>query len=162
MEIWKLLVQSLVILVVIVVAMLGTATKLQTARNIKLHGAVNGNVNFDGNEDVTINTTQDNIAVLTGNVTINASSSNSVQISYPSGYTKDNSILLACGLMLNNDPYSKGYNYYGIFSDASDLLDYAYRRRVNLASDKILLFIQNPITDNAITVKYKLVLMKIS
>lgn len=119
-------------------------------------------MNGDKIQHRAINTILPAMATLTGSVTINASSQNSVQISYPSGFTKDNSILLACGLMLNNDPYSKGYNYYGIFSDASDLLDYAYRRRVNLASDKILLFIQNPITDNAITVQYKLVLMKIA
>ena len=127
-----------------------------------MHGAVSGNVNFDGNEDVTINTTQDNIAVLTGNVTINASSSNSVQISYPSGYTKDNSILLACGLMLNNNPYSKGYNYYGLYYDSGDLFDYAFRRRVNLADSKILLTIYNPTTEQSTNIQYKLVLMKIS
>lgn len=127
-----------------------------------MQGAVSGNTNFDGSGDVTINTLQSNISEITGSITINASSVNSVQISYPAGYTKDNSILLACGLMLNNDPYSKGYNYYGIFSDASDLLDYAYRRRVNLKSSNILLVVYNPITDNSITVNYKLVLMKIS
>lgn len=34
-----------------------TATKLQTARNIKLDGAVTGNANFDGSGNATINTT---------------------------------------------------------------------------------------------------------
>lgn len=33
-----------------------TATKLATARNIKLQGAVSGNTNFDGSENVVINT----------------------------------------------------------------------------------------------------------
>lgn len=111
---------------------------------------------------MTINTSQSNISEITGSVIINASGVNSVQISYPSGFNKDNSILLACGLMLNNDPYSKGYNYHGIFTDSGDLLDYAFRRRVNLKSSNILLVVYNPVTDNAITVNYKLVLMKIS
>lgn len=39
----------------------GTATKLGTARNIELSGAVNGAVSFDGSEDVTISTTLSNI-----------------------------------------------------------------------------------------------------
>lgn len=42
---------------VIVVAMLGTATKLQTARNIKVKGSVNGNADFDGSGNLEINTT---------------------------------------------------------------------------------------------------------
>lgn len=33
-----------------------TADKLKTARNIKLQGAISGNANFDGSNDVTINT----------------------------------------------------------------------------------------------------------
>ena len=36
--------------------MLGTATKLQTARNIKVKGSVNGNANFDGSGNIEINT----------------------------------------------------------------------------------------------------------
>lgn len=102
------------------------------------------------------------IAVLTGNTSINASSNKTIEITYPSGYTKDNSILLACGLSLVNDPYSKGYNYYGLYNDSSDILSYALRRRVNLASSKILLTVYNPVTDQAMNVQYKLVLMKIS
>lgn len=139
-----------------------TTSKWGTARTLTLSGAVSGSTSVDGSGNVTISTTQANISTLTGNVTINASSSKTTEISYPSGYTKDNSILLACGLKLNNDPYSKGYNFYGIFSDSSDLLDYAFRRRVNLASNKVLLFIQNPMTDSAVTINYKIVLMKIS
>lgn len=40
-------------------AMLGTANKLKTARNIKLQGAVSGNADFDGSKNVTIDTTQE-------------------------------------------------------------------------------------------------------
>lgn len=38
-----------------------TATKLATKRNIKLQGAVSGNANFDGNENIVINTSLPNI-----------------------------------------------------------------------------------------------------
>ena len=37
--------------------MLGTATKLQNARNIKVQGSVNGNANFDGSGNIVITTT---------------------------------------------------------------------------------------------------------
>lgn len=43
----------------ILVLMLGSATKLKTARNIALTGAVTGNANFDGTGNISINTTQE-------------------------------------------------------------------------------------------------------
>lgn len=109
-----------------------------------------------------INTFVQPISVLTGTSSINASSNKVIEIAYPSGYTKDNSILLACGLSLANNPYNKGYNYYGLYYDSGDFMDYAFRRRVNLADSKILLTIYNPATEQSINVQYKLVLMKIS
>ena len=75
-----------------------TTTKLQTARNIKLQGAVSGNANFDGSGNIIINTTQSNIAILTGSTVVNASSSKTVTINYPSGYTESNCIPVAFAL----------------------------------------------------------------
>ncbi len=46
----------MLILLVVVVAMLGSATKLKNTRNIKLQGAVSGNTNFDGSKDIVIDT----------------------------------------------------------------------------------------------------------
>lgn len=60
-----------------------TATKIITARKITLSGAVNGNVEFDGTEDVTIKTEQSNIVILTGNITL-TNGNGSVNINYPS------------------------------------------------------------------------------
>lgn len=84
--------------------MLGTTTKLKTARNIKLQGAVSGNANFDGSANITINTTQTNIAVLDGSISLTANttdnaSNNKMQqtqwsMDYPSGFSKDNSIVI--------------------------------------------------------------------
>lgn len=47
---------TLVVLLVVVGGMLGTATKLATARNIKLQGAVSGIGVFDGSANININT----------------------------------------------------------------------------------------------------------
>lgn len=73
-----------------------TANKLVTPRNIALTGAVKGNAKFDGSADITINTTQNNIFILSGNMVLNASSNpgtykvTTKKISYPSGFNKDN------------------------------------------------------------------------
>lgn len=64
-----------------------TASKLATARNIKIQGAVSGNANFDGSNNVVINVVQANIAVLTGNITTpaagNSVTTGTVEINYP-------------------------------------------------------------------------------
>lgn len=73
--------------------------KLKTARNIALSGAVSGNVNFDGSANVTINTTQANIAVLTGTIQMPEAGSSilngETSVSYPSGFNKDNCCVLS-------------------------------------------------------------------
>lgn len=102
-EIWKVMLQ--VMLVVILVAMLGTATKLQTARNIKLQGAVSGNVDFDGSGNVIINTAQTNISVLTGDMTLIAASdgdskTTTKDLTLPNGFTKDNCMVISQGIKL--------------------------------------------------------------
>lgn len=135
-----------------------TATKLQTARNIKLQGAVNGNANFDGSGNITINTTQSNIAVLTGSTVVNASSSKTVTINYPSGYTESNCIPIAFALKST----AKGYNYFGAYKYSSDLMFNAFTRRLNLESSNISVYIENPTSDQDLTINYKIVLMKIS
>ena len=68
-----------------------TASKLQTARNIAISGAVKGSANFDGSGNVTINTTQNNIFVLSGSL----SSGNNLEINYPTGLTKDNCVCIS-------------------------------------------------------------------
>lgn len=70
--------------------MLGTATRLQNARTISLSGAVSGSTSFNGSGNVTITTTQTNIAVLTGTLEIGGAKS----LPYPDGYNKNNCIPL--------------------------------------------------------------------
>ena len=137
----------------------GSATKLETARNIKLQGAVNGNADFDGSKNITINTVQGNIVVLIGTMTVAKNSTGDKTINYPKGYSIDNSVLISCGIKATE---AKGYNYEGHFDDSADVLNSSYKRRVNLNSSNIVLAVINPMTDQSINVTYKIVLMKVS
>lgn len=100
------------------------------------------------------------IATFAGEITINGSTSSSITINYPSGFTKDNSVLLSCGLVLKGDGNAKGYNYYGLFADTSDTLNNAYRRRINFTNDNIKLWVENPGT-SILTLTYKIAVMKV-
>ena len=148
----------------IAVAILGTATKLKTIRNIALSGAVKGNANFDGSGNVEINTTQNNIFVLSGSVYIEpvtevgGSSGANVTINYPSGCNADNCVPIACGVKYT----TKGYNYVGIYQDAMDSFLNAFKRTLTLTPDNIILRINNPATDSGHTFYYKIILMKIN
>lgn len=138
----------------------GTATKLKTPRNIAISGAISGNANFDGSGNVNIVTKQANVSVLTGELTIPASTSNNKIITYPLGYNKANCIEISTAIM-NKTNETKGYNYVGLYTNSSDGLANAYYRRLNLIDSGINLYVTNPNTSN-ITVLYKIVLMKIS
>lgn len=92
-----------------------TATKLQTARTISLSGAVKGSASFDGTKNVTISTTQDNIAILTGKVNIKYNAGDygysiALQLNYPSGYNKNNCIVIGFGTK-RNGATDYGYSY---------------------------------------------------
>lgn len=145
------------VLVLVVVGNSNTATKLQNLRNIKLQGAVTGNANFDGSRDITISTNQNNIATITGSVSIEASSTKVTSINYPSDYSDSNCIPIAIGVNVN----TKGYNYAGFFDDSQDLMYNAYKRHITLGSSNMSLYIKNPNTSST-TFSYKIVLMKIS
>lgn len=139
--------------------MLGSATKLQTKRNIKLQGAVSGNADFDGSGNVTINTTQSNIAVLSGSFDVEATTYGKTTINYPSGFTVDNCVLISLGIYA----YTKnGYNYYGQMSEFTSDIGYSsLNRKINLDSTGIILQAENKATSSK-TITYKIVLMKIS
>lgn len=125
-----------------------------------MQGAILGNTNFDGSGNIVINTTQSNISMLTGSLTINASTSANKTIVFPAGYNKDNCVITSVGIV-NSSNVAKGYNYVGTYNDSSDSLNNAYYRRINLIDEGIKLSVTNPNT-NAITVSYKILLMKIS
>lgn len=89
-----------------------TATKLNKPRNITLNGAVSGNANFDGSGNVTITTTQANIAVVTSSLTTPDTTSSSTQgvvdIPYPAGFNKNNCVIIS--LMSKNNSMSSESN----------------------------------------------------
>lgn len=143
-----------------------TATKLQTSRNIALSGAVKGNANFDGSGNITINTSQNNIAVLTGTV-----NGKGVDIEYPNGFTKDNCVCICAMLQNPNNPNGAwGICNGGTFTSASYVTG-ALPLKIVL-STKIGIQVRNinisdgteqTVLANSTTAdfKYKVILMKI-
>lgn len=77
----------------------GTATKLKDARSIELKGAVTGSASFDGSKNISITTTQSNIAVLTGIITMPEKNSESLTgiatVNYPAGFTSGNCVVIS-------------------------------------------------------------------
>ena len=149
-----------------------TATKLQTARNIAIGGAVKGSANFDGSGNITINTSQNNIFVLTGKMSIGGKTSgtefaySNVQLDFPSGLTRDNCVVLAFGTKSNAN---LGYTYENLYSSStlSFAMLYAAGPKavtvggINTTANKIIVHGSNYSSD-AITFYYKIVLMKVS
>ena len=158
-EIWKVM----LILLVVVLVMLGTATKLQTARNIKLQGAVSGKANFDGSENVIINTTQTNITVLKGQLV-----EGEANINYPSGYTKDNCVIISFS-MENTNLKNSHWAYGGLF-DSSSYVGAAVPYKIYMNVSNISIRIKNivlldnePVHEGEVSppFNYRLILMKI-
>lgn len=152
----------LAILLVILVLMLGSATKLQTARNIALTGDVTGSTNFDGSGNVTITTDLTNVAVLTGIAT-----NGDAEIDYPVGFNASNCVVISH--MLQRSGSANGY-YAGSTLETSNGTTGALPNYVTLASSKIYLHIRQIfITSNSqiiagdvnYDIYYKIVLMKI-
>ena len=151
--------------------MLGSANKLKTPRTISLSGAVAGSTNFDGSGNVTIQTSQNNIAVLTGTMTLEANtqegfeSGNKKQtikkIDFPTGYNKDNCVCLAFGIKRDAN---KNYSYGTGVTDTYQSVSGSYDRNIVLGASadnkKIDLVIWQAMTSST-TIYYKIVLMKI-
>ena len=141
-----------------------TATKLATARNIKLQGAVSGNTNFDGSGNVVINTIQDNILIIIGTIEMPEANSEvitgKIEIKYPNGLTKDNCMIIS--LMshntLHNDWWSTSYN--SKYSDSmtkgsGDLVATLKPNNITVASNKV------STQEDRKDVTFKLILMKL-
>lgn len=150
--------------------MLGSATKLQTKRNIKLQGAVSGNADFDGSGNVTITTVQTNIAVLEGNISLDANTNDNVSnnkmqqtqwsIDYPAGFTKDNSILLCfSGRFYTTKGYAFG-DASGSGFDSVGMVTGAIPRDITFG-DKLNCQAYNMATSTK-TFYYKIVIMRVS
>ena len=139
--------------------MLGTATKLKSARNIIIKGAVSGTASFDGSKNVELNTIFSGVSVITGNFTMTAQNDYTKDISYPEGYNKNNCVVIAFGISIQNDTNAKGYNYFGFFENSSDLLNNGLKRSVNLRNSDIHIIVNK--TGGTGTYSYKIALLKI-
>lgn len=149
-----------------------TASKLQTARSIAISGAVKGSANFDGSGNVTINTSQNNIFVLTGKMTIDGKTSDTdfawsnVRLDFPPGLNRNNCVVLAFGTK-NSD--NMGYAYGNLCSQSTISLAMLFAAGPeavilggrDASKDGIYVYGSN-YSDTAITFYYKIVLMKVS
>lgn len=148
-----------------------TADKLKTARKIKLTGAVSGEASFDGSRDVTISTTQANIAVLEGELPQD-DKSEEVSTSYPEGFNKTNCIVIsaegiratsdsselyAFGTMYDSRSYVRGGIPLSVIRRNSDIVICA---KNIILTDGNQVFAR-PLAENA-GFKYRVVLMKIN
>ena len=147
----------MLVLLVAVAVMLGSASKLQTPRTITLSGDVTGSTSFDGSKNVSITTQLANVAVLTGTITAEASKSGTANINYPAGFNADNCVPICFGVKIIEN---RGFNYFGTYEDSADLLNNSYERKLNLNSTNIVAVVKNPTTSSN-SIKYKIVLMKV-
>ena len=86
-----------------------SASKLQNSRTISLSGAVSGSVDFDGGENVNINTTQSNIVVLNStNINKNGYGVYIANFNFPNGFNKQNCVPIAVGFK------SGHWRYFGV------------------------------------------------
>lgn len=161
--------------------MLGSATKLKTARKINgtnfdgsqdittgkwgvsrkitINGALSGNANVDGSKDITITVSQANMAILTGSFTANAETAARVKtIAYPTGYNKSNCVIIAYGRQYSENV---GYAFGHHSNDSAGMMYASNDGNACLAPDNIELWYRN-IAQSKITINYKLVLLKIS
>lgn len=148
-----------------------TTTKWGTSRNIALTGAITGSANVDGSGNVTITTTQGNIATLTGDMTLAAATQQEYQegtekqtqinINFPSGYNKDNCIVLAFATKITGKNYSYGVGE----SPSYRAVTGSYKRNIVLGASsdntKISLSVWQ-LSTSTVTINYKIVLMKIA
>lgn len=142
-----------------------TATKLQTARNISLTGDVTGSVSFDGSKNVSMTTNLANVTSLSGTITLTASSSSGTSYSqtnftlnYPSGYNKNNTIVL--GFKCKLQGVGTGNYIFGYTPDkmSTSTVSGAYPMTIRLDDDSLSVSVYNLATSRKLD--YVIYLMK--
>ena len=101
----------------------------------------------------------DKFVQLAGNVTVTANNNKDIVLNYPTGFNKENSVIVSQALQLVGG--STGYNYNNSYSDSMDAYYGNFRRIINLRDNDIFMKVYNPMTSESITLNYKIVLMKI-
>ena len=128
-----------------------TTSKWGTSRKIAISGAVSGNANVDGSGDVTIDVSQANIAILTGNV-IPDSDSYQIKLNLPEGYSNSNCVVISCGI--SEDILAYNNNFYFDFIGSSPL-----QRTIEISGNRLYITVNGA---KEAYVRYKVVLMKIT
>jgi hypothetical protein len=109
-----------------------TADKLKDERRIDIVGAVLGNANFDGSNNIVINTTPNNIKVLTADLRSDDSGEISYTFTLPEGYSGANCVPIATSIQTNY-----GAAYYESTTTAKNVYmnyeGYADKLRVNFS-----------------------------
>ena len=160
----------MLLLLVNVLGNSATATKLATKRNIKLQGAVSGNADLDGSENVIINTDLANIVTLIGTIELAANSQENIQkdplkatmssktLNFPTGFNKDNTIVIFVGFRKTSD---KGYAYgWNNYADSTDFMRGTMPYNVIVGSSGISVRLGN-FSSKITNYEYKIALMKI-
>lgn len=148
-----------------------TTTKWGTSRNIALTGAVSGSANVDGSGNVTITTTQANIAVLTGSMTGTGTESLTKDINFPSGFSNTNCVVISS--MIQNNNTQNGTWGLGSSLDTSSYVRGTLQHSVYINNSGIHIDAKNIVISNGAspsvstfsssnTFNYKIVLMKVS
>lgn len=143
--------------------MLGSANKLKTGRTISLTGDVTGSASFDGSKNVSINADLANIAVLTGTINLvisNEMTTGSKDINYPSGFNKDNCVVIACGISGNTSGNTE-FAFGNSGDNASSYVTGGMPSMVKLREEHINFQIYLNLKATSGTRNYKIVLMKI-
>lgn len=156
----------------IVLILLGVATKLGTSRKIAVSGAVSGNANFDGSENINIATVQNNIAVIEGNLVCNKNTEDplsgkvtytSKEVDFPEGFNRSNCFVISLGGKSFIDNRGYGYGNSGVTSSLDIALG-TEPLKVQLGTsqnpNKIRISVGNISTTELKTKYYQIVLMK--
>lgn len=103
---------------------------------------------------------KEDFATITGTVSIEAGSSVSVNIEYPTGFTNDNTVVLSIGSRRSGIDKNYTYGYYGKTSSAA-MINGGIERTVTTDEDNLVFLAVNPSTGSTLDFDYKIVLMKI-
>lgn len=115
-----------------------------------MSGDVTGSVSFDGSKNVTMATNLENVKALTGSITLTASTSSgssysqtNFEIQYPSGYNKNNTIVL--GFKCKLQGVGTGNYTFGYTPDkmSTSSVNGAYPRTIRLDDNNLYVSIYN-------------------
>lgn len=139
-----------------------TATKLQTERNIEISGDIKGYAKFDGTKDIIIDTTQDNIVIITGQLLHREAT-----INYPTGFNKDNCIIMSA--MFQHPTSEAGSWGEGSLFNSSSFIGGSLPHKIHLNKENIQVQVSNimfidgepvRVLDTDIVHNYKIILLK--